>query len=136
MLKKLSHWAIQKCLPLLRKLNLFSTPIEDVDYQLGFFSHLQGTNIMIELLTGPYKGTVYSYNWIRVTEEAALGVAKLSFHYTIIHNTKYQEDPKFQHYAGDILKSILSNKDSRIGNLSQQHNGSQSTEISSSVVRS
>ena len=75
---------------------------------------------MVELLTGPFKGTIYSYDWVRVSEESELGVVKLSFNYTVVRNTHFQNDSKFKQYAGDVLREILSSPGSKIGK--QQHN--------------
>ena len=85
---------------------------------------------MIELLTGPYKGTLYTYDWVRLSEESSLSIAKLSFNYTIIRNTRFTNDPQFEHYAGDVLQSILNAHDSKIGKL----NGSKSTKANTTVI--
>jgi hypothetical protein len=85
---------------------------------------------LIKLLTGPYAGIVYSYEYVSVTEEPMLGVAKLSFNYTLYSHTHVSEDPRFRHHAGDVLKEILLSKDANIGNL----NGSQSTKASTTGV--
>jgi len=106
---------------LARALGLKTNPIEDVDYRIGFFQTVQDTNAVIELLTGPFKGTVYSYDWVRVTEDPELGVAKLSFNYTILHNTKFMNDLKFHQHAGDILREILLSPGSKIGK--KEYNG-------------
>jgi hypothetical protein len=115
-------------------MGLKTSPIEGIDYQLGFFANVQGTNAMVELLTGPFKGTVYSYDWVKVTEEPSLGIAKLSFHFTIIHGVKYQNDSAFHHHAGDVLRSIMISKEPRIGKLNELNNGSKSTKADSTIL--
>ena len=66
-------------------------------------------------MTGPYKDTVYSYDWVKLTEESDLGVAKLSFNYSVIHNLKFEKDPGFEKHIGDVLRSILASPGSSIG---------------------
>lgn len=104
-------------------------PIEDIDYVLVSSASVPDRTL-IKILSGSYAGTVYSYEYVSVTEEPALGVAKLSFNYMLYSHTHLSDDPRFHHHAGDVLKSILLSKDANIGNL----NGKQSTKVSTTGI--
>jgi len=97
-------------------LGLKKMPIEDIDYVLMTSPNVPGVT-MVKLLTGEFAGTLYSYEYVRVTEEPSLGVAKLSFNYTLYSRSDVSNNPRFQHYAGDLLTGILSSHDAKIGKL-------------------
>jgi hypothetical protein len=96
-------------------LGLKKMPIEDIDYVLMTSPNVPGVTI-IKLLTGEFAGALYSYEYVRVSEEASIGAAKLSFNYTLYTRLDVSNNPKFHHYAGDLLAELLSSEDAKIGN--------------------
>jgi len=112
-------------------MGMLQKPIKDIDYRIGVFNTLHDQYGMIVLLSGPYKGTVYQYDRVGIREETQIDSIKLSYHFTILHNRKFQDDLKFHRYAGDVLTSILTDSiEYKIGNL----NGSQLTENNTSII--
>lgn len=78
-----------------------------------FRDDIKETTVPIEILTGPFKGTVYRYNNMKVieSEEEDKGIIKFDF---IIHETnkKYSEEKlrnsdKFHKHIGLILNALI-----------------------------
>lgn len=72
---------------------------------------------IVKLLTGEFTGTLYSYDYVRLTEEPSIGAAKLSFNYTLYSRSDVSNNPKFHHYAGELLSGLLASQDAKIGKL-------------------
>lgn len=110
-------------------------PIADIDFSFGFFPNVRGTDTAVVLLTGPFKGTTYFYDWVKVSEQPEFDALKLSYHLTVLHNRHLENDSKFQQYAGDVLREILSAPDYKIGKQTFNNlNGNKSAENNTSSI--
>jgi hypothetical protein len=114
---------------MIRKLNpKWKKPIEDFDYILVESPHEPG-RILIRILSAPYSGVVYSYNQVSLKENQELGVAILAFNFQVYSSGnhgigKLEGDSKFTYYIGEVLSSILSQSDGRVGRLTNGNNNS------------
>ena len=76
-----------------------------------FTASHQADTTPIELLTKLYKGIVFNFTQVNITEQAD-GTAKLKFGYNLLDTGKYKEDklradPFFTEHLGLILNTLI-----------------------------
>ena len=89
--------------------------IEGVDYQY-IYPAKDPSAVHVELLGGPYKGTIFQYGKVKFEEKDEN--VYLLFGYDVIESTvskpkKLEKDSDFKNHIGDLLVEIMS------GNLEQ-----------------
>jgi hypothetical protein len=95
---------------------------ENTDYLL-VDSGLHPGRMAVKLLSGRYKGIVYTYNSVSLTEEKHQGklVGKLSFVYeiesvtTVFTKAALISSPAFHTHIGKVLESIIGDNTFKIG---------------------
>jgi hypothetical protein len=94
---------------------------ETIDY-LFVDDPSNDTDYALKLISGPYSNLIYKYENIRLNEDEANNVCRLSFVYKIIYKPKKLDkidldtDDVFKNHIGDVLNDILSNQEFKMGN--------------------
>jgi hypothetical protein len=64
----------------------------------------------IQLIDGPYEGTVYQYGAVKLNADEQKDQLTISFEYSIIHGEGVKDLQEFRQYIGDILQEIIYEK--------------------------
>jgi hypothetical protein len=94
---------------------------ETIDY-LFVDDPSNDTDYALKLISGQYSNLIYKYENIRLNEDEANNVCRLSFVYKIIYKPKKLDkidldtDDVFKNHIGDVLNDILSNQEFKMGN--------------------
>lgn len=83
--------------------------ISKVDYEI--VSILDDNHDSIKIITGPYAGTIVTFNNVMLTEPTSGDEsARLSFHYVVNESYLDEEDltsPEFERYLGELIEYLL-----------------------------
>lgn len=88
--------------------------VEEEDYT---FLDKEGADTnQIKILSGEFKDVIFHFESVKLTENPEVGNATLSYLYKLDSApTNLNQGSSFQHHLGDILASIISRKDIKIG---------------------
>jgi len=88
--------------------------VEEEDYT--FLDKDGASTNQIKILSGEFKGVIFHFEHVKLTENPEVGNATLSYLYKLdFMPANLNQDSSFQHQLGDILTSIISRKDIKIG---------------------